>query len=70
MQQVGGRLEALSPLAVLARGYAVVEPSSGSGGAVRSADELRIGQSIHIRLGSGALDADVTALQRNDVGDT
>ena len=70
VQQVGGRLEALSPLAVLSRGYAVVECASGSGGAVRSADDLRVGQGIHIRLGSGALDADVTALQRVDVGDT
>ena len=51
-------LGALSPLRVLARGYAIV---AGDGGrAVRSWRDAPIGASLHIRLAQGAVQATVT----------
>ena len=49
-----GRLEALSPEAVLGRGYAVVFQE---GRALRSVSDARSGESAHIRLADGLLDA-------------
>jgi exodeoxyribonuclease VII large subunit len=54
------RLDALSPLAVLGRGYAIVLRSEG-GAVVRRASELAPGDALRIRLASGELDAAVTA---------
>jgi exodeoxyribonuclease VII large subunit len=54
------RLDALSPLAVLSRGYALVTREGPAGVLVRSADELRAGDDLFIRLGSGAAEARVT----------
>ena len=55
-----GKLEALSPLSVLARGYAVVE----SGGHVySSARRARVGDSINIRLKDGSISATVTEVK-------
>jgi exodeoxyribonuclease VII large subunit len=51
-------LGALSPLRVLARGYAIV---AGDGGrAVRSWRDAPVGASLHIRLAKGAVRATVT----------
>ena len=51
-------LGALSPLRVLARGYAIV---AGDGGrAVRSWRDAPIGASLQIRLAQGAVQATVT----------
>ena len=61
-RSVGERLEALSPLAVLDRGYAVCRRPDG--GVVRSAGELELGSTVEIVLGKGALDARVTGLRR------
>lgn len=47
-----GRLEALSPLAVLGRGYAL---ALKDGHAVRSADELAPGDALEVRLHRGAV---------------
>ncbi len=46
-------LDALSPLKVLSRGYAV--PSGSDGRVIRSADEAKIGESIELTLSDGAL---------------
>jgi len=51
-------LGALSPLRVLARGYAIVAEEGG--GAVRSWRDAPIGASLHIRLAHGAVRATVT----------
>ena len=51
------RLDALSPLKVLSRGYSIVEHQRGQ--AVRSAKELSPGDKIRIRLAKGALQATV-----------
>jgi exodeoxyribonuclease VII large subunit len=53
------RLKALSPLSVLARGYALVYAEDGA--LLRSADETSPGNSIRARLASGTLSAQVTA---------
>jgi exodeoxyribonuclease VII large subunit len=47
------RLNALSPLAVLGRGYAIVLAEDGR--AVRRASEARTGQALSVRLGEGSL---------------
>ncbi len=54
-----GRLEALSPLAVLGRGYAIALSEAG---AVRAAGEVRVGDALEIRLHQGRLDVSVDAV--------
>jgi exodeoxyribonuclease VII large subunit len=51
------RLEALSPLAVLSRGYALATTDSGR--VVRAATEVTPGERLHVRLGEGTLTARV-----------
>jgi exodeoxyribonuclease VII large subunit len=52
------RLEALSPLAVLARGYAVVTRNE-DGSVVSRVGQTRDGQKINIRVSDGQLDAEI-----------
>ena len=52
------RLEALSPLAVLSRGYALVYASDGS--LLRTSTNINRGETIRARLAHGALEATVT----------
>jgi exodeoxyribonuclease VII large subunit len=54
-------LEALNPLAVLTRGYAIVE---GPTGILRDASASQIGDAIEIRLGRGGLGARVESVQQ------
>jgi exodeoxyribonuclease VII large subunit len=54
------RLDALSPLAVLGRGYAIVQRAA-DGAIVRQASELAPGDALRIRLARGELAAEVTA---------
>jgi exodeoxyribonuclease VII large subunit len=51
-------LEALSPLAVLSRGYALLYAADGK--LLRSASETAAGQTIRARLAHGTLEAEVT----------
>ena len=51
-------LEAISPLAVLGRGYSIVQ-SSQSGGVVRKATELAKGEEIQITFAEGKVQAEV-----------
>ena len=51
-------IDALSPLKVLARGYAIA--TRGDGRAVRSADDVRTGDAIHVRVRDARIDASVT----------
>ncbi len=53
------RLSALSPLAVLSRGYAIA--TSPAGRALRRAAEVQVGDTIHVRLEEGSLVAQVQA---------
>jgi exodeoxyribonuclease VII large subunit len=54
------RLDALSPLAVLSRGYAIVSNAHGS--VVRAAGELAAGDDVRVRLGRGTFEARVAAV--------
>lgn len=55
------RLEALSPLAVLGRGYAVVE---GSDGRIRTGTAaLRVGEEVRLRMRDGQAGASITAVE-------
>ena len=56
LQERAGRLEALSPLAVLARGYAVAF-RDGSASPILTAESVSIGERIRVRLHRGELGA-------------
>ncbi|WP_394836899.1 exodeoxyribonuclease VII large subunit [Pendulispora rubella] len=56
---LAGRLDAMSPLKVLGRGYAIATLPNGH--ALRSADEVSIGERITVRLERGRLEAEVIA---------
>ena len=56
-ESLGGKLEALSPLAVLARGYAAV---ARDGKTVSRAETLAPGDRIRVRFADGAVTASVT----------
>jgi exodeoxyribonuclease VII large subunit len=58
LSRAAARLEALSPLAVLARGYALVYAADGT--LLRAAEEAVAGQTIHARLARGSIKALVT----------
>lgn len=56
-----GRLDALSPLAVIARGYSVISDEQGQ--VVKSVEHATPGSRIQARLGDGLLQATVTGSQ-------
>lgn len=60
-----GRLQALSPLAVLSRGYAVTYDVSGE--VVTSAERLTPGQSIAVRYKDGEARAQVTDIKKEQI---
>lgn len=51
------RLDALSPLATLSRGYAIIKDDQGK--VVRDAANIKIGERLHARLGRGRLSLNV-----------
>jgi exodeoxyribonuclease VII large subunit len=55
-QRASAQLEALSPLRILERGYAIVSNASGI---LKDAEAARPGSSIHVRVAKGELDARV-----------
>ena len=57
-----GRLDAMSPLGVLSRGYAIARTESGR--AIRSPDEVSPGERISIRVHRGELHARITEPRR------
>lgn len=59
LQGAAGRLEALSPLATLSRGYSVARATDGR--VLRSLADFREGQRFHLRLHDGTLAADAVA---------
>jgi exodeoxyribonuclease VII large subunit len=59
LERIMARARALSPLAVLERGYSITF-NKDTGAVVRSPDEVEIGTSLKLRLAAGELDAEVT----------
>jgi exodeoxyribonuclease VII large subunit len=68
LNHASARLGALSPLAVLSRGYALVY--DGDGKLLRSAANTASGHTIRARLAHGTLEATVTVTQIDDTDTT
>lgn len=62
------RLHALSPLSVLARGYALVYNADGT--ILRSPNQTSTGQTIRARLAEGSLTAQVTSTKTTETSNT
>lgn len=62
-RNAGARLHALSPLAVLARGYAVVRTENGA--SVKSSDQLSVGSVVQMRFSEGCANAAITSIDTN-----
>ncbi len=60
-----GKLEALSPLAVMQRGYAVV--ANENGGVATSAAAFEIGQPMTVRFADGAVNATVQSIEEEQL---
>jgi exodeoxyribonuclease VII large subunit len=58
------RLQGLSPLSVLSRGYAIASDEHER--AVRDAAQLSLGQRLRVRVHRGSFDAQVVAVQRHE----
>lgn len=61
VDKVMARLDALSPLAVLTRGYSITQKASGE--IVRDAHQTSQGERLRIRLANGQIDADVINIE-------
>ena len=57
--RAAGKLDSLSPLAVLSRGYALVFDDAGR--LLRRSADVEVGADLRVRLGEGGLAARVTA---------
>jgi exodeoxyribonuclease VII large subunit len=57
----GARLDALSPLKVLSRGYAI---ATNEGRAVRTLDDVRPGDTVRVRVEDARFEASVTSVER------
>jgi exodeoxyribonuclease VII large subunit len=57
-RELTSRLQALSPLAILSRGYSITR-SIPDGALIRHADDVQIGQDVEILLANGALTCEV-----------
>ena len=68
LSSAAARLHALSPLATLGRGYAIVSRPPDLA-VVQSAAQLAVGERVRLRLGSGAADARIEAIDTDTDGD-
>ena len=68
LNRASTRLEALSPFAVLSRGYAIVYAADGT--VLRSASDTAAGQMIRARLSRGSLEAQVTDTKTTETSNT
>jgi exodeoxyribonuclease VII large subunit len=59
-----GRLDSLSPLGVLSRGYSIARALDGR--VIRRAGEVRIGEALHVLLYEGGLDCRVEGTRERD----
>jgi exodeoxyribonuclease VII large subunit len=63
VERVAGRLEALSPLACLARGYAIVRREDETGPVVRDAADLTAGEAVALRFARGGARARIESTE-------
>ena len=63
-RRVGAQLDALSPLRVLERGYAVAQDSRGR--AVRSAASLEVGDELSLRFSKGRAEVEVREVHEEE----
>lgn len=61
IEKATSRLDAMSPLKVLARGYSIATRDDGH--AVRAAADVRPGETIHVRIHDGRVEAVVTSVE-------
>jgi len=61
-QSCAGKLEALSPVAILARGYSMTFDEGGR--LIREASRVAVGELIRTRLKSGMIESNVTQVER------
>ena len=59
------KLDALSPLKILSRGYAMVQAEGGS--VVRSAKQTEVGSQLSIIFGDGSVTASVTNVKEKTI---
>ena len=63
LDQLSARLDALSPLKILERGYAVVFDAAGT--PISDAGTVNVGDALRIRLAKGSLETEVTAVKNS-----
>ena len=61
---LAAKLDALSPLKVLTRGYAMVQGASGE--VIRSVKQVALGETIHVALHDGSFTAAVTNVKEHN----
>lgn len=65
LEENGARLNSLSPLAVIDRGYAVVV-NRNDGRTVKSVKNIQIGDNVDIRMKDGNIDANVSGIRKGE----
>ena len=63
LSSVCAKLETLSPLSVISRGYSAV--TDGDGRLVKSVGQLSVGDAVTLRLGGGEADARITSIRKD-----
>ncbi len=66
VEKAGGRLDALSPLKVLGRGYAVVRKAE-AGQVITSVEHVNLGETVDIILNEGRMTAEVRTKERGEL---
>jgi exodeoxyribonuclease VII large subunit len=61
LSRLASALEALSPLAVLARGFSICRDNAGN--PVRDSAALKKGDSVSLKFSSGSAKADITSVE-------
>ncbi len=64
LEKAMAKLDALSPLSVLTRGYSITQKPDGE--IVRDAHQTNIGERLNVRLARGRLEADVTSVVHDE----